>query len=146
MRLAVVLSQAALAGDGDDVSDELAALRAEADLPIEELRRLATAENGGEEEEAFSSDGFDSELDLEGEDDDAYRGGGGGVEVSRLLDEAVGAGVDEEGDGEYEEEEDGGGDGVDDEATLLEEEERAAREGDGEGGAADRGGEVRVLS
>lgn len=132
------------------MADELAALRAEADLPIEELRRLAAAGRDGEEEEPFSSDGFDSELDLEGEDDDAYRGGGG-VEVSRLLDKAVGAGVDEDedGDGEYEEEEDEGGDDLDDETTLLEEEERAAREGGGDGGAADgggRAGEVRVLS
>ncbi|CAM9675842.1 unnamed protein product, partial [Ectocarpus sp. 12 AP-2014] len=138
-------AEAALAGDGDDVADELAALRAEADLPIEELRRLAAAGHDGEEEEPFTSDGFDSELDLEGEDDDAYRGGGG-VEVSRLLDEAVGAGGDEDVDGEYEEEEEGGGDDVDDETTLLEEEERAAREGGGDGGAADGGGREGELS
>lgn len=163
--------QAALAHiDSGDAATELAAKQAEADLPIEEPSRRAAAGHDGEEkedeEEAFTSDGTDTELEEEGkgDDNDAYSGGGEGGQggggarssgvregrSSRLLDEAVerstGArtGADNDGDGEYEEESGAN--------PLEEEEERAATQevgGGGVGGGSasggEREGEVRPL-
>lgn len=86
-------TQDALAGS-DDVAAELAALQAEADLPIEELRRRAAAsyatigggaENGSDgsefQEEALSSDDFTS-------DDDAADGGNKLRDLARELRES----------------------------------------------------------
>ena len=115
------MEQAALAGveggGDDDTGAEIAALQAEADLPIEQLMA------------AYAAAASDSScLEEEEEEDEA----GGADRVAEGTGFLVGpsSGADEIGDhgddDEYEIEEEV----VDDEATLEEEERRAREEGD----------------
>lgn len=131
--------------DGDDaVGAEIAALQAEADVPIEQLMAAYGGHGGGggvsTGGDGGSSSYFDEE-ELDYKEEEVQYGGGDSEGIKFLTGSKYGGDYDkeEEEDEEFEMDE---GRGEEDDETTLEEEERRAREEGGAGGGGDSGNEV----